>query len=222
VKVLLLEPDQGLARFLARILSEEGLSVDVCASGVDAIARAAGRLYDLVVLEGVVPETDGLAVCREIRRSGSNAPVLVLSARGETREKVLALEAGADAYLVKPVEVDELVARVRALLRRASGFAALRCGDLEIDPVARRAKLSDAELTLTNRECALLLHLLQRVDRVVKRSDLLAHVWGMRFDPGSNLVEVYVSRLREKFGDRAWMIETVRGAGYRLRPQPAA
>jgi DNA-binding response OmpR family regulator len=223
VKVLVLEDDQRLARFVARVLSEEGLAVDVCGRGVDAIAQAESGVYDLLVLDWMVPDTDGLTVCREIRRTGNIAPIMMLTARGETRERVLGLEAGADDYLVKPFEVDELLARVRALLRRASNFAAQRCGDLEIDPVARQAKLAGTELTLTNRECALLLHLLQRADRIVKRSDLLAHVWGMRFDPGSNLVEVNISRLREKFGDRSWMIETVRGAGYRLRRQrPAA
>jgi DNA-binding response OmpR family regulator len=146
----------------------------------------------------------------------------MLTARGEVRERVLGLEAGADDYMGKPFEVDEFVARVRALLRRASGFALLRCGDLQIDPVARQAKLSGVALSLTSRECALLLHLMHRSDRTVKRSELLAHVWGMHFDPGSNLVEVHVSRLRDKLGDRAWMIETVRGVGYRLRGQRAA
>lgn len=217
MKVLVLEDDQKLARFLARVLSEEGLEVDLCARGVDAIVQAQGGLYDLIVLDWMVPETDGLAVCREIRRSGGVTPVLMLTARGEIRERVLALNAGADDYMVKPFEVDEFVARVRALLRRLSGFAALRCGELEIDPVARQAKLAGAVLTLTNREYTVLFHLIRRANHIVKRSDLLAQVWGMRFDPGSNLVDVHISRLRERFGDHAWMIETVRGVGYRLR-----
>jgi DNA-binding response OmpR family regulator len=222
MRVLVLEDDQKLARFLARVLAEEGFAVDLCARGLDAIAQAEGGLYDLVVLDWMVPETDGLSVCREIRRSGGTAPILMLTARGETRERVLGLEAGADDYMVKPFEVEEFVARVRALLRRTAGFGALRCGDLEVDPVARQAKLVGVALTLTNREYALLLHLVHRGDRVVKRSDLLAHVWGLKFDPGSNLVDVHVSRLRDKLGDRAWMIETVRGVGYRLRRQQAA
>jgi DNA-binding response OmpR family regulator len=222
VKVLLLEDDQRLARFLARVLSEEGLSVDLCARGTDAIGQAEGGLYDLVVLDWMVPDTDGLTVCREIRRTGSTAPILMLTARGETRERVLGLEAGADDYMVKPFEVDELVARVRALLRRAAGLAAVRCGDIEIDTMSRQVKLAGVELTLTNREYALLLHLLHHADRIVSRSDLLDRVWDMRFDPSSNLVEVHVSRLRDKLGDRAWMIQTIRGVGYRLRRQRAA
>jgi DNA-binding response OmpR family regulator len=221
VKVLILEDDQRLARFLARVLSEEGFAADLCVRGVDAIARAEHGLYDLIFLDWVVPETDGLTVCREIRRAGGTAPIFMLTARGETRERVLGLEAGADAYMVKPFEVDEFLARVHALMRRTSRFTALRCGDLEVDTIARRATLAGVVLTLTNREYAVLLHLLQCADRIVKRSDLLAHVWDGRFDPGSNLVEVHISRLRERLGDRAWMIETVRGAGYRLRQRIA-
>src|SRR5580704_6385906 len=133
VKVLVLDDDPRLARFLARVLSEEGFAVDVCARGVDAIARADHGLYDLILLDWMVPEPDGLTVCREIRGAGSTAPIFMLTARGETRERVLGLEAGADAYMVKPFEVNEFVARVRALLRRASGFAALRCGEIELD-----------------------------------------------------------------------------------------
>jgi DNA-binding response OmpR family regulator len=217
VKVLILEDDQKLARFLSRVLSEEGFAVDLCARGVDAITQAQGGLYDLIVLDWMVPETDGLTVCREIRGAGGTAPILMLTARGEIRERVMGLKAGADDYMVKPFEVDEFIARVHALLRRTSGFAVLRCGELEVDPAARQAKLAGIVLTLTNREYAVLLHLLHHPDRIVKRSELLAHVWGIRFDAGSNLVEVLVSRLREKLGDRAWMIETVRGVGYRLQ-----
>jgi DNA-binding response OmpR family regulator len=217
MKALLVAGDRGVGRFIVRALNEEGLSMDVCPRVGDALARVQERLYDLVVLDWALSELHGLAMCRELRRSGSTTPILVLIDRADTHQKLRALEAGADAYMDKPVEIDELVARVRALLRRASGFASLRLGDLAIDPVAHRVRLRDVELALSNRECALLLCLLRRGERVVPRLDLLAHVWGMRFDPGSNLVEVYVSRLRERLGDHAWMIETVRGTGYRLR-----
>jgi DNA-binding response OmpR family regulator len=221
MKVLVLEDDQKLARFLARVLAEEGFAVDVCVRGVDALAQAERGRYDLIVLDWMVPETDGLTVCREIRRTGGVAPILMLTARAETSERVLGLQAGADDYMVKPFEVDEFVARARALLRRTSGFAPLRCGDLAVDPLARQATLAGVELVLTNREYSVLLRLLQARSRIVRRSDLLAHVWGVRVDPDSNLVEVHVSRLRERLGDRAWMIETVRGLGYRLRESGA-
>ena len=217
MRVLVLEDDQRLGRFLARVLSEEGLTVDLCGRGTDALTQAQSSTYDLVLLDWTVAETDGLTVCRELRLSGSTMPILMLTARGETSERVLGLEAGADDYMVKPFEVEELVARIRALLRRTSGFAVLRCGDLEVDRFTRQTKIAGVEVTLTNREYALLLHLIHRADRIVKRSDLLTHVWGLRFDPSSNLVEVHISRLREKLGERSVMIETIRGVGYRLR-----
>jgi DNA-binding response OmpR family regulator len=220
VKVLVLEDDQRLGRFLVRVLSEEGLIADLCTNGADAIAQVEGT-YDLILLDWMVPDTDGLSVCRCIRGAGHTTPILMLTARAETKERVLGLEAGADDYMVKPFETGELVARVRALLRRSSGFAALRCGDIEIDRFARQAKLAGVAMLLTNREYALLLHLLHRADRIVRRSDLLAHVWGMRFDPGSNIVDVHISRLRDKLGKSASMIETIRGVGYRLKRQAA-
>jgi DNA-binding response OmpR family regulator len=145
----------------------------------------------------------------------------MLTARGETKERVLGLEAGADDYVVKPFEVDELVARVRALLRR-SGGSRLRSGPIEIDRLARRAKLDGVPLSLTGREFALIMYLLQNADRVVRRSEILSNVWEMAFDPGSNLVEVHVSRLRDKLGRHADMLVTVRGVGYQLRPKEEA
>jgi two-component system, OmpR family, response regulator len=222
VRALVLEDGRMPACVVARVLSEEGFAVDGCARGVDAVAQAQGIRYDLIVLDGGVPDTDGPTACREVRRAGATAPILMLTARGEIRDCVRALEAGADDCMVKPFDVDEFMARVRALLRRGVGPAPLRCGDLEIDRVTRQAKLAGVALRLTNREYALLLHLLARADRIAGRSELVAHIWGTGFDPGSNLVEVLVSRLRDKFADRAWMVETVRGVGYRLRRQRAA
>jgi DNA-binding response OmpR family regulator len=221
VKILVVEDDAKVARFLTRVLTEEGLTVDVCARGVDALAQASAGLYDLVVLDWMLPDVDGLSVCRELRRTGATTPIVMLTARGETRERVLGLDAGADDYVVKPFEVDEFVARVRAQLRRAAGFARLRCGALEIDRLEHRVLLRGAALDLTTREYALLLHLAHQAGRVVPRTELLARVWATNFDPGSNLVEVHVSRLRDKLGDHAWMVETVRGVGYRLRGERA-
>lgn len=219
MKILVVEDDPKVARFVVRVLSEEGFTVDLCRTGIDGVEQARTGLYDLIVLDWMLPDIDGLAVCRDVRVAGVVAPILMLTARGETKERVIGLESGADDYMVKPFEVEEFVARVRALLRRSAGFARVRCGDLEVDRVGHRALLGGEAMNLTSREYALLVYLLQKADHVVTRSELLAHVWETPFDPGSNLVEVHVSRLREKLGKHAWMIETVRGAGYRLRSQ---
>ncbi len=219
MKVLVVEDDRKVARFLARVFAEEGFATDTCGRGADALAQAADGLYDVIALDWMLPDLDGLSVCRELRRAGVTTPILMLTARGETRERVLGLDAGADDYLVKPFEVEELLARVRALLRRAVGHYDVRLGELHIDRRGRRALLRGASLDLTAKEYALLLHLAHRAGRVTSRSELLAQVWETSFDPGSNLVEVHVSRLRDKLGDAAWMIETVRGLGYRLRAE---
>jgi DNA-binding response OmpR family regulator len=221
MKLLVVEDAVKLARFLSRVLTEEGYVVDHCSSGTEALEQASRTEYKAIVLDWMLPDLDGLSVCRDLRRRGSTTPILMLTARGETSERVLGLEAGADDYLVKPFEVEELVARIRALVRRASGFASLRCGDIKVDRVRREVMLSGKPLTLTGREYALLLHLVYRADQKVGRSELLAHVWETRIDPGSNILEVHVSRLRDKLGDHAWMIETVRGFGYRLRTRPS-
>jgi DNA-binding response OmpR family regulator len=168
----------------------------------------------------MLPDIDGLSVCRRLRENGLTTPILMLTARGELRERVLGLETGADDYMVKPFEVEELVARVRALVRRASGFAKLGLGALELDRVGREVLLKGQRLDLTTREYALLLDFIHHAERVVSRTELLARVWGNNFDSGSNLVEVHVSRLRDKLGECAWMIETVRGAGYKLTATP--
>ncbi len=211
-----MEDDAKLSRFLIRVLVEEGFAADACSTGADALAQAPSGIYDLVVLDWMLPDIDGLSVCRRLRQEGFSTPILMLTARGELRERVLGLETGADDYLVKPFEVEELVARIRALVRRASGFAKLVVGPLEVDRVSHHVKLMNMPLDLTTREYALLLHLVHQAEKVVTRTELLSRVWGTTFDPGSNLVEVHVSRLRDKLGDYAWMIETVRGAGYKL------
>ncbi len=221
MKILVVEDDTKVSRFLVRVLQEEGYATDACATGERGVEQGRAGGYDLILLDWMLPDIDGLSVCRELRARGVATPILMLTARGETGERVMGLEAGADDYVVKPFEIEELVARVRALLRRSSGFASFRCGDLEIDRIGHRVHLAGRALDLTAREYALLLHLAHRADRVVTRTMLLAQVWGTSFDPGSNLVEVHVSRVRDKLGAHAWMVETVRGAGYRLRTRLA-
>lgn len=216
VKVLVVEDDVKLSRFLVRVLVEEGFAADACATGAHALAQASAGIYDLIVLDWMLPDIDGLSVCRRLRQEGLSTPILMLTARGELRERVLGLETGADDFLVKPFEVEELVARIRALVRRATGFAKLGVGVLELDRVGREVTLAGKALDLTSREYALLLDFVHHAEKIVTRTELLARVWGTTFDPGSNLVEVHVSRLRDKLGEHAWMIETVRGAGYKL------
>ncbi|AKU99855.1 DNA-binding heavy metal response regulator [Labilithrix luteola] len=218
--MLVVEDDAKLSRFLVRVLVEEGFAADSCETGADAFAQASAGIYDLIILDWMLPDVDGLSVCRRLRQGGLSTPILMLTARGEVRERVLGLETGADDYLVKPFEVEELVARMRSLVRRATGFAKLSVGPLEVDRLGREVRLRGQTLDLTTREYALLVDLVHHAEKVVTRAELLARVWGTTFDPGSNLVEVHVSRLRDKLGDSASMIETVRGAGYRLTSTP--
>ena len=217
MKVLVVEDNPKVARFLARLLTDEGFIADVCDDGGQAVRQAKTGIYELVVLDWMLPGKDGVAVCRELRSTGCRVPVLMLTARGELAERVLGLDAGADDYLVKPFEVEEFVARVRALLRRSHANRRVSVGALELDIESRRVLVAGAQADLTAREFAVMLHLAESVDKIVTRAELLARVWNLQFDPGSNVVEVQMRRLREKLGAAAWMIETVRGAGYRLR-----
>lgn len=217
VKVLIVEDDAKLARFLAKILAEEGYGTQVCRSGGDGLNQARTGAYDLVLLDWMLPDLDGLSVCRAIRETGLGVPVLMLTARGELQDRVLGLETGADDYVVKPFEVEELLARVRALSRRSAGFASMQLGALTIDRLKHVVLVEGRALELTAREYALLLTLAFRPERIVTRAEILARVWETTNDPGTNVVEVHISRMRDKLGEYAWMIETVRGSGYRLR-----
>jgi len=225
MKILVVEDNKKLANFLCRAFAEEGFVVDTVADGAAALKQVEAIPYDLIVLDWMLPGRDGVAVCRELRSRGVRVPVMMLTARAEVGEKIVGLDAGADDYLPKPFDLGELMARTRALLRRAQGSDAvvLRVGGLIIDRAQRSVVLDGRSLDLTAREFALLTHLAREAGRVVPRTELLAKVWQTTFDPGSNVVEVHVKNLREKLGPDASLIETVRGAGYRfvLRP-PAA
>jgi DNA-binding response OmpR family regulator len=219
VKILVAEDDAKLARFLVRVLVEEGYVADSCAEGGEAILRASSGVYDAMVLDWMLPDIDGVSVCRSLREQGCPIPIVMLTARGELRERVLGLRSGADDYLVKPFEIDELLARLDAVLRRSARKGVLQVGPLEIDRLERRVTLEGRALELTERERALLIHMAMRADQIVTRSEILSRVWGMNFDPESNMIEVHVSRLRDKLGAHAKLIETVRGKGYRLRAE---
>ncbi len=222
MKILFVEDDQRLARLLTRAFREEGFVVDVSTTGEDGLSQALAGIYDLLVLDWMLPDLDGLSLCRKLRERGQALPILMLTARAELAERVMGLNAGVDDYVVKPFELEELIARVRALLRRAGAPGKILVGELEINCLSRRVTVKDSLIDLTTREYALLNHLARKAGATVTRSQLLHHVWSARFDPGSNLVEVHVSRLREKLGERAWMLETVRGSGYRLRVERPA
>jgi two-component system OmpR family response regulator len=221
MKILVVEDNKKLASFLSRALMEEGYAVDVVGDGVTAIQQIQTLPYDVVVLDWMLPEADGLSVCRSVRQKGNHVPILMLTARAEVPERVAGLDAGADDYLAKPFDLSELLARVRALGRRASiAEGIVRVGPLVVDRSERRASLDGRKLDLTPREFALLAYLARQAGRVVPRTELLVKVWETSFDPGSNVVEAHVKNLREKMGDHAALIETVRGIGYRLSVIP--
>ena len=219
--ILLIEDDPRVATFVAKSLREEGHIVDPCADGAAGLARAQDERYDAIVLDRMLPGMDGLAVLEALRGMGDATPVLILSALGDTEERVRGLRAGSDDYLAKPFAVAELVARVEALGRRQSSGEAtmrIRAGELEIDLAARLVKLRGTRIDLTDREFRILEYLARNEGRVVTRSMLLEHVWDYSFDPQTNIIDQHVSRLRQKL-DRAGagsLIETVRGAGYAI------
>ncbi len=224
--ILLVEDDERISGFIARALREEGHVVDVAADGKTGLTRAASESYDVIVLDRMLPLLDGLKVLQALRAMDDHTPVLILSALGDSDERVRGLRAGGDDYLAKPFALDELVARVEVLGRRRSQLALparLAFGDVVIDPVARVVSRGGKRIELTNREFRILEYLARNAGRVVTRSMLLEHVWDYNFDPQTNIIDQHVSRLRQKL-DRLGsepLIETVRGAGYSIR-QPAS
>lgn len=217
MKVLVVEDDRKLARFVAQALTEERYVVDVCRSGKDALEQCHHIGYALVILDWMLPDLDGISVCRELRRSGSTVPILMLTARAELGERVMGLDAGADDYLTKPFHLEELLARVRAAVRRGNVEpTTLRVGSLVVDMMEHVVHVEGARVDLTPREYGLLLLLARNAGRVVTRTEILAQVWQTTRDPGSNVIDVNVRNLREKLGTNAPALETVRGQGYRL------
>ena len=216
MKILVVEDNKKLSKFLTKALSEEGYVVDLVENGATAVQQAQALPYDLILLDWMLPELDGLAVCRALRERGLKTPILMLTARAEVAERIAGLDAGADDYLPKPFDLGELMARCRALSRRGVAVEApQRAGPLVIDRGARKLLLDGRRIDLTPREFSLLAYLMREPGRVVPRMEILAKVWEMSFDPGSNLIEVHIKNVREKLGEHARMIETVRGVGYR-------
>jgi two-component system OmpR family response regulator len=221
MRVLVVEDEAKLAQLLARGLREEGYAADVAAGGEDALWMAGATPYDAILLDVMLPGVDGFEVCRRLRSRGIWSAVLMLTARDAVDDRVHGLDAGADDYLAKPFSFEELLARIRALVRRAPAErpVVLEVGDLRLDPASRRAWRGATELDLSGKEFALLELFMRRPGKVLSRSELLDGAWDMAFERRSNIVDVYMRYLRAKI-DRPFgcdSLETVRGAGYRLR-----
>jgi DNA-binding response OmpR family regulator len=220
MRILLVEDERKVASFVARSLRENTYAVDIATTGEQALEMAASANYDAILLDVRLPGLSGVEVCRELRASRIETPILMLTARSLVEQRVEGLDAGADDYLVKPFALAELQARVRALIRRGLNRreGTLRYADLEIDRRRRQVKRNSLTVPLTAKEFALLELLVLRAPEIVTRSEIEEHVWDAGFDRESNLVEVYINRLRQKIdhGSLPKLIHTVRGAGYRL------
>ena len=224
MRVLVVEDNNKTAAFISKALKSEGFAVNVLADGDDALLTIASTPFDAVVLDIMLPGRDGLSVVRQLRAGSNRTPVLLLSARGEVNERVEGLNAGADDYLAKPFALEELIARVRALVRRGDETKSviLRVGDLSLDTSTRAAKRGGKTIELTTREYRLLELLMRSAGRVCGRMTILEKVWDYDFDPGSNIIDVYVRRLREKIdeGFEPKLLHSVRGVGYVMKESP--
>jgi DNA-binding response OmpR family regulator len=218
MRLLLVEDDAGIARFVAKGLREQAYAVDVSANGEDALYQVAINSYDLIILDVMIPGRNGFEVCRELRRAGQRMPILMLTARDAVEDRISGLDHGADDYLTKPFEFRELLARLRALLRRSGELrpAKIMVADLVLDTGAQTVARAGRNIPVTTKEYALLEFLARNAGRVVGRAEIAEHVWDESFDPFSNLIEVYVNRVRRKIdsGGGKPLLHTRRGAGY--------
>lgn len=217
MRLLLVEDDERITHFVAKGLRENAYAVDVAANGVDALYQAAINNYDLIILDVMLPEKNGFEVCRELRDNGKKLPILMLTARDAVEDRIEGLDTGADDYLTKPFEFGELLARLRALLRRQSELlpSKIEIANLEINTSSQKVWRSGKEISMTTKEYALLEYFARNVGRVVGREEISEHVWDETFDPFSNLIEVYVNRLRQKIDENTEnvsLIQARRGA----------
>jgi DNA-binding response OmpR family regulator len=219
MRVLMIEDDRMLARIVERALGDAGHAVDVTRSAEEGRDRALTHSYDAILLDLELPDRSGLEVLRTLRREGRDVPVLIMTGRDDDEDIVKGLDAGADDYLLKPVSPEVLMARLRAAVRRggASRMEQIAMGDLAMNRLARTVSGGGRDIALTPKEFAMLEHLLLRAEEVVSRSELLEHVWNMKFDPGSNVVDAHVARLRQKLrGVTRPELRTARGVGFVL------
>jgi DNA-binding response OmpR family regulator len=226
MRLLVVEDEHKLAGVLKRGLEEHGYAVDVAYDGEDGLAMATAAPYDVIVLDVMLPKLDGLAVCHALRSQHSHTPVLMLTARDAVDDRVSGLDSGADDYLTKPFAFRELLARIRALLRREgrSKDPVLRVADLEVDTVSHEVRRGGKLIELTSKEYAILEYFLRNPNRVLTRTQIAEHVWDYDFVSMSNVIDVYVGYLRRKLGDdgEPRLLRTVRGTGYQLRATAAA
>jgi DNA-binding response OmpR family regulator len=223
MRILVVEDEAKVASFIRRALEEESYAVDVCADGARGLDLARAGCYDLVILDLMLPGMPGLEVLKALRKEQVAAPVLILTARSELDQKVKGLDAGADDYLTKPFAIEELLARVRVLLRRGSGEAAgvLQVDDLVLNPATREVTRGGKRIELTAKEYALLEYLMRNAGRVLTRPMIAEHVWNQDFDTFTNVIDVYVNYLRNKIdrGQERKLLHTVRGSGYTLKAE---
>ena len=221
MRILLVEDDPSVANFITKGLKEEQYAIDATGDGEEGFFMASTIPYDLLILDVMVPKMDGFTICRKLREKSCTTPILLLTARDTVEDRVTGLDTGADDYLTKPFAFPELLARIRALLRRGKAQATTRltATDLELDPVSHRVWRNGQEITLTNKEYALLEYLLRNANRVLTRTAIIDHVWDIQYDSMTNIVDVHIRSLRAKI-DRDHttpLIHTVRGVGYVLK-----
>lgn len=221
MRILVVEDEPKVASFIRRALEEESYAVDVCIDGAGGLDWAQTINYDLIILDLMLPGLPGVEVLKRARAAGVKAPVMILTARSEVDQRVKGLDAGADDYLTKPFAIEELLARARALLRRAGGAPSgiLQVEDVVLNPVTREVTRGDQRLELTTKEYALLEYLMRNAGRVLTRSMIAEHVWDLDFDTFTNVIDVYISYLRNKIdkGRERSLIQTIRGSGYMMR-----
>mgnify|MGYP001292019555 FL=1 len=221
MRILVIEDERKVASFIKRGLEEERYIVETAADGQVGLDLALNNVFDAIVLDVMLPKLDGYSVLRALRDEGNATPVIMLTARGSTEDRVQGLDLGADDYLTKPFHFEELAARLRSILRRSTTekTTKLQCGDLTLDLVTHFAFRGDKEIELTTKEYALLEYLMRNKDRILSRSMIMQHVWKHNFDPESNIIDVYVKRIRQKIErpGQPNLITSIRGVGYRLR-----
>lgn len=223
MKILVIEDEKKIANLLQKGLREQGYAVDIRHDGNEGLELASTTPYEAIILDIMLPGRDGLSVLRKLRERKVTTPVMVLTARGEVNERVEGLNAGADDYLTKPFSMDEMIARLRALMRRVTGenISFYKVADLTVNLVNREVMRGSRKITLTAREFRLLEHLMRSPEQVLTRTQIIERVWEYHFDPGTNLVDVYIQRLRRKVddGEAVKLIQTVRGVGYAIKPE---